>query len=211
MFNIGDIQLEENAQQSSEDIQTDDEITSLGLTECKPVPNPVEFAVNDPLGRRAINNNASYLTGSLSVDRCSSKRARKSLGEQASVIISPHDRVVALQRTTVAAQILLSRELVLKVLSVLCKGLAPEAITRGLEIMGLADVKLLVNLMRLVASGRAHVDKPIESSKEVVMSNRSATLRVLGRAVSSLISSQPSSARLLLQVCENDLMASATG
>ena len=180
------------------------------------MPGPVEFAVNDPLGRRAINKKATYLTGTSSVDICSSERAKKPLGEQASVITSTHDRMLALQRTTVAAQIHLSRELILKVLTAICKGLSPDTITRALHIMGLGDVKLLVNLMRLVASGRAHVDKSLAGrngvvSDQAVTSSRSATLRVLGQAVSSLINSQPSSAQLLLQVCVNDLIASATG
>ena len=179
------------------------------------MPDPVEFAVNDPLGRRAIRRNTSYLTDTSPVDQCSSEQIKKPLGEQASMITSAHDKMLALQRTTVAAQIYLSRQLVLQVLSVICKSLSQD-ISHALEIMGLGDVKLLVNLMRLVASGRACVAKPMEGSnsmvsEEMVRSSRSTTLEVLGQAVSSLINSQPSSAQLLLDVCVNDLMASATG
>ena len=212
---LDDAHLKANKQKNTEDSHKD-EITSLGLTQYKPVPGPVEFAVNDPLGRRTINQNSAYVAGSGPVDQGSSERIQKPLGEQASVITSAHDRALALRRTTVAAQIHLSRELVLEMLSVLCKSLSKDIITRALEIMGLEDVKLLVNLMRLVASGRACVAKSTEGSsglvtEEVVRSSRSATLKVLGQAVSSLVISQPSSAQLLLQVCVNDLMASATG
>ena len=180
------------------------------------MPDPVEFAVNDPLGRRAIRRNTSYLTDTSPIDQCSSEQIKKPLGEQASMITSAHDKMLALQRTTVAAQIYLSRQLVLQVLSVICKSLSQDIISHALEIMGLGDVKLLVNLMRLVASGRACVAKPMEGSnsmvsEEMVRSSRSTTLEVLGQAVSSLINSQPSSAQLLLDVCVNDLMASATG
>ena len=118
--------------------------------------------------------------------------------------------MLALQRTAIATQIHLSREIVLKVLSVLCKGLSSDAITRGLEVMGLGDVKLLVNLMRLVASGRAFVHKSTMSNG-LATSSSSSMLKVLGQAVTSLINSQPSSAQLLLQLCVSDLMASATG
>ncbi|XP_068741343.1 probable E3 ubiquitin-protein ligase HERC1 [Montipora capricornis] len=204
-----DTSLEECKQSSSQEIPAD-EVACLGLTECKPVPNPVLFAVNDPLGRRAINTNTTNPTITTSVDPCSSERARKTLGEQASVITSAHDRMLALQRTAIATQIHLSREIVLKVLSVLCKGLSSDAITRGLEVMGLGDVKLLVNLMRLVASGRAFVHKSTMSNG-LAISSSSSMLNVLGQAVTSLINSQPSSAQLLLQLCVSDLMASATG
>lgn len=214
-LNLDEAHLEASKQQNCEDSHPG-EMTSLGLTDCKPVPGPVEFAVNDPLGRWAINHNFINLTGTSPADQQSSERIQKPLGEQASIITSAHDRILALQRTTVATQIHLSRELVLKVLTALCKSLSKDIITHALEVMGLADVKLLVNLMRLVASGRACIANPTEGSntfvsEEVLSSSRSAMLKVLGQAVSSLINSQPSSAHLLLQVCVNDLMASATG
>lgn len=193
-----------------------DNISSVGLTECKPVPGVVEFVANDPLGRRAINQNSVCVRSACPVGQGSSERIQKSLGEQASVITSAHDRAIALRRTTVAVQIHLSRELVLRVLSVLCKSLYKNVITHTLEIMGLGDVKILVNLMRLVASGRAYISKSTEDntallSGEEMSPSSASTLEILGQAVSSLINSQPLSAQLLLQVCVNDLMASATG
>ena len=193
-----------------------DNISSVGLTECKPVPGVVEFVANDPLGRRAINQNSVCVRSACPVGQGSSEKIQKSLGEQASVITSAHDKAIALRRTTVAVQIHLSRELVLRVLSVLCKSLSKDVITHTLEIMGLGDVKILVNLMRLVASGRAYISKSTEDntallSGEEMSPSSTSTLEILGQAVSSLINSQPLSAQLLLQVCVNDLMASATG
>lgn len=208
-FYLDDTCLGECVQLNSQGIEVG-EVACLGLTECKLVPNPVEFAVNDPLGRHALNANTNYLTDTTSVGACSSERGMKPLGEQAAVITSTHDMMLALQRTAKAVQIHLSREIVLKVLSVLCKGLPPDAISRGLQVIGLADVKLLVNLMRLVASGRAHVQTSM-SSDGLVPSSSSCTLKVLGQAVTSLINSQPPSAQLLLQLCVTDLMVSATG
>lgn len=214
ILNIGDASLEAEKQQNDED--NEDKITSLGLTECQPVPGPVQFAVDDPLGRWAINRNITYITGASHVNQSPSEATRKPLGEQAAAITSAHDQALALRRATVAAQIHLSRELVLEVLSVLCNNLAQETITCALETMGLDDVQLLVNLMRLVACGRAGILKSKESSSSVISGdvaagNCSAILKVLGQAVSSLICSQPSSAQLLSQVCVKDLMASATG
>lgn len=176
----------------------------------------MEFAMNDPLGRWAINRNITYITSACHVHQSPSEGTWKSLGEQAAAITAAHDQTLALRRATVAAQIHLSRELVLEVLSVLCNSLAQETITCALEIMGLDDVQLLVNLMRLVACGRAGTVKSKEGSsslmsEEVAASNCSAVLKVLGQAVSSLICSQPSSAQMLSQVCVKDLMASATG
>lgn len=208
-FYLDDTCLGECAQLNNQDIEVD-EVACLGLTECKPVPNPVEFAVNDPLGRRAINTSTTYVSDTTPVGPYSSERGIKTLGEQAAVITSIHERMLALQRTAEAAQILVSREVVLKVLSVLCKGFSPGAISRGLQVIGLGDVKLLVNLMRLVASGRAHVQTSTFSDG-LVPNSVSCTLKVLGQTVKSLISSQPSSAQLLLQLCVTDLMLSATG
>ena len=204
-----------NTQQNNENNQKDS-ISSVGLTECKAVPGVVEFAANDPLGRRAINQNSAFVSSTCPGGQGSSERIQKSLGEQASVITSAHDRAIALRRTTVAAQIHLSRELVLRVLSVLCRSLSKDIITHTLEIMGLGAVKILVNLMRLVASGRAYISKSTEDNTalltgEEMSPSGASTLEVLGQAVSSLVNSQPLSAQLLLQVCVNDLMASATG
>lgn len=213
-FNIGDVNIEGNNPQNEEDSK--DKFTLLGLTECKPVPSPVEFAVDDPLGRWAINRNITYLSGISHVDQSAQEGTRKPLGEQAVAITSTHDQALALRRVTVAAQVHLSRELVLEVLSVLCNKLTQEMITCALEIMGLDDIQLLVNLMRLVARGRAGIVRSKGSSsnlisEEVATSIHSALLKVLGQAVSALICSQPSSAKLLSQVCVKDLMASATG
>lgn len=188
----------------------------LGLTECKPVPGPAEFAVDDPLGRWAINRNIAYHRGISHVNKSSEEGTRKPLGEQAAAITSAHDRALALRRVTVAAQVHLSRELVLEVLSVLCNNLAQEMISCALEIMGLDDIQLLVNLMRLVACGRAGIAKSKGGSsnlisEEMATSIHTTLLKVLGQAVSALICSQPSSAQLLSQVCVKDLMASATG
>lgn len=188
----------------------------LGLTECKPVPCPVEFTVDDPLGRWAINRNIPYLTGIYHVNQSAQEGTRKPLGEQAAAITSAHDQALALRRITVAAQVHLSRELILEVLSVLCNNLAQETITCALEIMGLDDIQLLVNLMRLVACGRAGTAKFKGSSsssisEEVAASIHTTLLDVLGQAVRALICSQPSSAQLLSQVCVKDLISSATG
>ena len=180
------------------------------------MPGTVEFPLNDPLGRRAINRNVTCLMGAPSANQRSCEISKKPLGEQASAITSEHDRALALRRTTVAAQIHLSRELVLEVLSTLCESLSEETVASTLEIMGLGDIKLLVHLMRLVASGRAPVGKASKGAcgvvtDEVASSGRLGTLRVLGRAVSTLISKQTSSSQLLLELCVKDLMASATG
>ena len=213
-LNIGDASIEANKPENKQDSR--DKFTSLGLTECKPVPGPVEFAVDDPLGRLAINRNITCLTDISRVNQPAQEGTRKPLGEQAAVITSAHDQALALQRVTVAAQVHLSRELVLELLSVLCSNLAQEMITCALEIMGLDDIQLLVNLMRLVACGRAGIARSKGGSnnlisEEVATSIHTTLLKVLGQAVSALISSQPSSAQLLSQVCVKDLMASATG
>lgn len=48
-----------------------------------------------------------------------SSSGRITLGEQASALVNPHDRVMALRRVIAAAQVLLARTMVMRALSLL--------------------------------------------------------------------------------------------
>lgn len=135
----------------------DDIMSSLGLTECKSVPSPVEFEQEDPLGVKMISSNSTFdLTMRVNKDKsCEQPRPhRRTLGEQAYVITSIHDRALALKRITVAAQISLSRDLVLNMVHLLSQCPENAALAHGLRSLCLGDTKILVSLMRLVAARR---------------------------------------------------------
>jgi E3 ubiquitin-protein ligase HERC1 len=61
-----------------------------------------------------------YLAGQLKPGAVKGDSKHKSLGEQASLLTSSQDRIMALHRITGAAQILVARSVVMSALSLLC-------------------------------------------------------------------------------------------
>ncbi|GCB70606.1 hypothetical protein scyTo_0005723 [Scyliorhinus torazame] len=197
----------------------------LGLNERRIVPEPVQFPDSDPLGASvamvtATNSMEETLMqiGCLgSVDKCSSGRV--TLGEQAAALLNPHDRVMALRRVTAAAQVLLARTMVMRALSLLSVSGSSCSLAAGLESLGLTDIKTLVRLMCLAAAGRAGLspspgttsisDRPcgVHSKANKPIS----CLAYLSTAVGCLASNSPSAAKLLVQLCTQNLISAATG
>ncbi|KAG8223097.1 hypothetical protein J437_LFUL002045 [Ladona fulva] len=131
----------------------------LGLSERKPIPEPIPFKESDPLGASTIptvtvesKSNASARSNSLATAK------QKSLGEQASLLHSSQDRITALQRTSSAAKILVARSVTMTVLSLLSSSGSSCNIADGLRAMGLSDIRKVVHLMSLVATGRVELD-----------------------------------------------------
>ncbi|XP_048583459.1 probable E3 ubiquitin-protein ligase HERC1 isoform X5 [Nematostella vectensis] len=187
---------------------SDNILASLGLTECKPVAAVVEFEEDDPLGANLVSSTPYYRMSTCSEATAESSRiSTRTLGEQASAIMSTHDRALALKRITVAAQITLSRELVLSMLSLLCTSAPPGYLPHGLKILGVSDAKTLVDLMRLVAAGR--ISSICSSGSPCSGLVPSDLLKVLSKAVCALVTSDQASSRLLLDLCVDDLMTSA--
>ncbi|XP_038640315.1 probable E3 ubiquitin-protein ligase HERC1 isoform X8 [Scyliorhinus canicula] len=197
----------------------------LGLNERRIVPEPVQFPDSDPLGASvamvtATNSMEETLMqiGCLgSVDKCLSGRV--TLGEQAAALLNPHDRVMALRRVTAAAQVLLARTMVMRALSLLSVSGSSCSLAAGLESLGLTDIKTLVRLMCLAAAGRAGLspspgttsisDRPrgVHSKANKPIS----CLAYLSTAVGCLASNSPSAAKLLVQLCTQNLISAATG
>ncbi|EDO45582.1 predicted protein [Nematostella vectensis] len=187
---------------------SDNILASLGLTECKPVAAVVEFEEDDPLGANLVSSTPYYRMSTCSEAIAESSRiSTRTLGEQASAIMSTHDRALALKRITVAAQITLSRELVLSMLCLLCTSAPPGYLPHGLKILGVSDAKTLVDLMRLVAAGR--ISSICSSGSPCSGLVPSDLLKVLSKAVCALVTSDQASSRLLLDLCVDDLMTSA--
>ncbi|KTF81529.1 hypothetical protein cypCar_00034523, partial [Cyprinus carpio] len=92
----------------------------LGLSEKKPVPDPIPFIEHDPLGALVSgsvsgDNNPLY-KGVVSTELKSSS-VPLSLGEQAASLREPQERLLALRRVTSTAQILLAYSIVIRALS----------------------------------------------------------------------------------------------
>ncbi|KAE8617142.1 hypothetical protein XENTR_v10008991 [Xenopus tropicalis] len=150
-----------------------------------------------------------------------SSSGRITLGEQAAALVNPHDRVMALRRVIAAAQVLLARTMVMRALSLLSVSGSSCSLAAGLESLGLTDIRTLVRLMCLAAAGRAGLSTSpsttLPSSSERSRGLHSKTskpiscLAYLSTAVGCLASSTPSAARLLVQLCTQNLISAATG
>ncbi|XP_072409417.1 probable E3 ubiquitin-protein ligase HERC1 isoform X1 [Chiloscyllium punctatum] len=217
------------------DIDEDDKLTGeeefellagpLGLNERRIVPEPVQFPDSDPLGASvAMVTATNSMEETLmqigcfgSVDKHSSGRV--TLGEQAAALHNPHDRVMALRRVTAAAQVLLARTMVMRALSLLSVSGSSCSLAAGLESLGLTDIKTLVRLMCLAAASRAGLspcpgaistsDRPRGVHNKV--NKPISCLAYLSTAVGCLASNSPSAAKLLVQLCTQNLISAATG
>ncbi|MGH0117414.1 UNVERIFIED_CONTAM: hypothetical protein FKN15_034601 [Acipenser sinensis] len=197
----------------------------LGLSERRIVPEAVQFPDSDPLGA-----SVSMVTATNSMEETllqigchgsleKSSSGRITLGEQAAALLNPHDRVVALRRVTAAAQVLLARTMVMRALSLLSVSGSSCSLAAGLESLGLTDIRTLVQLMCLAAAGRAGLStSPMAtSSAERPRGGGSkankpmSCLAYLSTAVGCIASNSPSAAKLLVQLCTQNLISAATG
>ncbi|KTF84357.1 hypothetical protein cypCar_00021780, partial [Cyprinus carpio] len=197
----------------------------LGLSERRPVPEAVHFPDTDPLGAsvamvtatNSMEETLLQIGCQSSVDKSSS--GRLSLGEQAAGLQTSADCLVALKRVTAAAQVLLARTMVMRALSLLSVSGSSCSLAAGLESLGLTDIRTLVRLMCLAAAGRAGLstgltlvpgssERPRGASK---LTKPISCLAYLSTAVGCLASNSPSAAKLLVQLCTQNLISAATG
>ncbi|XP_037104179.1 probable E3 ubiquitin-protein ligase HERC1 isoform X3 [Syngnathus acus] len=197
----------------------------LGLSERRTVPEAVQFPDSDPLGASAAMVTATnsmeetllQIGCQISVDKSSSGRV--TLGEQAAALQNPHDRVMALRRVTSAAQVLLARTMVMRALSLLSVSGSSCSLAAGLESLGLTDIRTLVRFMCLAAAGRAGLSTgPTAASSHAERTRGAAKaskpiscLAYLSTAVGCLASNSPNAAKLLVQLCTQNLISAATG
>ncbi|XP_053490210.1 probable E3 ubiquitin-protein ligase HERC1 isoform X6 [Ictalurus furcatus] len=197
----------------------------LGLTERKPVPEAVHFPDTDPLGAsvamvtatNSMEETLLQIGCQSSVDKSSS--GRMCLGEQATGLQSSADRMVALRRVTAAAQVLVARTMVMRALSLLSVSGSSCSLAAGLESLGLTDIRTLVRLMCLAAAGRAGLSTGLASGPGALERPRGANkptkpiscLAYLSTAVGCLASNSPNAAKLLVQLCTQNLISAATG
>ncbi|XP_037835872.1 probable E3 ubiquitin-protein ligase HERC1 isoform X2 [Kryptolebias marmoratus] len=197
----------------------------LGLSERRIVPEPVQFPDSDPLGAsvamvtatNSMEETLLQIGCQTSVDKSSSGRV--TLGEQATALQNPHDRVIALRRVTAAAQVLLARTMVMRALSLLSVSGSSCSLAAGLESLGLTDIRTLVRLMCLAAAGRAGLStsptvglSPTERPRGASKASKPIScLAYLSTAVGCLASNSPNAAKLLVQLCTQNLISAATG
>ncbi|KAJ8338960.1 hypothetical protein SKAU_G00357460 [Synaphobranchus kaupii] len=188
----------------------------LGLSEKKLVPDPILFTEHDPLGALVANSvnsdKATIIKGEAGVEQ-KAPAVPLTLGEQAAALRDPHDRLLALKRVTTTTQILLAYSMVMKALSQTSSSTSVCSQSSGLEALGLANIRILVRLMCLAASGRVHttMDHLACGQGSAAERTSSAFLSFLSSAIGSLVSNSPTYYRELVDICTQDLMAAATG
>uniref|UniRef100_A0A8C7YP15 HECT-type E3 ubiquitin transferase n=1 Tax=Oryzias sinensis TaxID=183150 RepID=A0A8C7YP15_9TELE len=189
----------------------------LGLTEKKLIPDPIVYTEPDPLGALACCSASPAVTSTKGIMVvCNSLAEQKtllSLGQQAVSLRDSHDRVKALRRVTSTAQILLAYSMVMKVLSQAASSASVSSQSNGLELLGLADIRILVRLMTLAAGGRVHTCLNNQSGVKGLPSERntSTCLSFLTSAIGSVVSHCPTAYRQLVEICTQNLKAAATG
>ncbi|KAK2872403.1 hypothetical protein Q8A67_022300 [Cirrhinus molitorella] len=187
----------------------------LGLSEKKPVPDPIPFTEHDPLGAivsGSVSGDNNLLYKGVVSTELKSSSVPLSLGEQAASLREPQERLLALRRITSTAQILLAYSMVMRALSQTSTSSVCNQ-SSGLEALGLADIRILVRLMCLAAGGRVHTGMDQQGLGRGSVSDRtgSAFLSFLSSAIGSLVSHSPAAYRELVDICTQDLMAAATG
>lgn len=193
----------------------------LGLTDKKPISEPLFFKDVDPLG--------CSLVPAVTVEaQNKSEYQMRFLGVQTSQLTQSADRIVALKHLTSSMHVLLSRAVVLNVLSILCLSSSSCDLTKSLEAIGLSDVRKIVKLMTLTATGRVEInDVKIEGDATVnspltLMKGFSQLTSGLPAAVSScmnhlsvciaaLSQNDPQVSKLVVGLCTKDLVAVAVG
>ncbi|KAJ7311304.1 hypothetical protein JRQ81_006920 [Phrynocephalus forsythii] len=169
----------------------------LGLNDRRIVPEPVQFPDSDPLGASvAMVTATNSMEETLMQIGChglveKSASGRITLGEQAAALVNPHDRVMALRRVTAAAQVLLARTMVM----------------RALSLLSVSSWRAGLSTSPCSVSGAPERSRGVPSK----MSKPISCLAYLSTAVGCLASNTPSAAKLLVQLCTQNLMSAATG
>ncbi|XP_075899766.1 putative E3 ubiquitin-protein ligase HERC1 isoform X1 [Nelusetta ayraudi] len=189
----------------------------LGLTEKKPVPDPIAFTEPDPLGAMVYSSADSARAVAHKGNALVEQKTLLSLGQQAVSLRDSHDRLKALRRVTSTAQILLAYSMVMRALSQTASSASASSHSNGLESLGLADIRILVRLMTLAVAGRAHSCADRQpglkgaAAAAAAERNNSSCLSFLSSAIGSVVSHSPAAYRQLVEICTQNLMAVATG
>lgn len=192
--------------------------TYLGLSE-NGNPEPVSFQDNDPLGMSAVPTVTQE-------SQVKNEYQMRYLGNQASLLTTSRDRIQALKYLTTSIHILLSRSIILSILSQLAISANPMSLAQSLEMIGLSDICKVVRLMTLVAMNRVevtnvHTRDEIRSSYTFLLKNISqlsspipaanGCLNNLSIIISALAQNNPEASKLVVNMCTKDLIMSALG
>ncbi|KAL3277276.1 hypothetical protein HHI36_012626 [Cryptolaemus montrouzieri] len=135
------------------------------------------------------------------------------------------DRIVAIKHLTTSIQILLSRSIILNILSLLSVNTNYITLVNCLESIGLSDIRKIIRLMTLTAMNRVEITH-LENLGEIpsyqlpkdflqLANNLSpastASLNYLSIIIAALAQNEIDSSKLVVHMCTKDLIMSAIG
>lgn len=188
---------------------------ALGLSEHLPAPRTYQFPDNnDPLGISTVTavpatevDDKNTTTEAVCMDSPLSQRCHD-LVEQAQKLATPSECQEANNRVISAALTLVARCVILHMIAKLSL-LSADQMQRGLQAMGLTDIKNLVKLVRLVQANRIDGTSGMQSPS--LMNSDQSTIKCLGIAMTTVLSEGGDSSIQLMQACSRDLLAAAVG
>ncbi|XP_018324237.1 probable E3 ubiquitin-protein ligase HERC1 isoform X2 [Agrilus planipennis] len=148
------------------------------------------------------------------------------LGRQANNLTTSLDRITAHSHFTQSIQILLSRSIVLNVLSILARSNSSANLVHGLEIIGLDDVPTVVKLMTLIAMNRIEMNNStpaVDHYANVATLSKSladtsirsaaahASLCNLSVSIAALAQNNADASKMVVSMCTKDLIVSSMG
>ncbi|XP_050295909.1 probable E3 ubiquitin-protein ligase HERC1 isoform X2 [Anthonomus grandis grandis] len=190
----------------------------LGMSDEEFQIKTIDFQGNDPLGTAAVPKVPQE------TERADNAKS-KSIGAQAMMLNTPLQRTLGLEDLTASIKILLCRQIVLNVLSLLSMSTNYVNLLSCLELIGLGDINKVVRLMTLTAMNRVEVDRLQNSpeftnfrlSKDFTQLTTSlptaanSCLKYLSVSIAALSQNEVEASNLVINICTKDLLMSAFG
>lgn len=173
---------------------------------------------HDPLGRAAVPH--VPLDSPVEVEQL-----MRFVTNQAMLLSTSLDRITALKYMTTSIHILLSRTIILNILSLLSINTNSITLVNCLEHIGLSDIRKFIQLMTLVAMNRVELSH-VPTVGEIpsyqlpkdffqLVSNlptaSTACLNYLSVIIAALAQNDVDSSNLVVNLCTKDLLESASG
>ncbi|XP_044259648.1 probable E3 ubiquitin-protein ligase HERC1 isoform X3 [Tribolium madens] len=192
--------------------------TCLGINENEFNVRPMAFTNLDPLGTSTIPKISKESETQREADN-------RFVGKQAMSLQNSLDRILALKHMTGSIHVLLSRSIVLNVLSLLSMNTNHVSLMSQLEMIGLSDIRKVVRLMTLTAMKRVEIVN-IQNSDDFpnfklcndftrftthLSAESNSCLSHLSVSIAALAQNDVTSANLVVNMCSKDLIMSAIG
>ncbi|CAG9773088.1 unnamed protein product [Ceutorhynchus assimilis] len=190
----------------------------LGMSGDSIQMNTIDFASADPLGINSVPKVHKDFEDPNEI-------IPKSINMQAMLLGSPLQRIIGLRDLTKSIQILLSRQIILNVLSILSMSTNYVNLISCLELIGLGSIGKVVRLMTLTAMNRVEIGN-IENTPDILSfrlpkdfnqlttnlpNAANSCLQHLSVCIAALAQNDLDASNLVIDICTKDLLLAAFG